>query len=205
MLERMFTSASARACCSFPDCGKPVIAKGYCPGHYKQRRKGQELRPLRPFFGREGPYGTEGPCRFNDRVEVQSGKWEPCTAPRYRAGWCAGHAAQHYEKRAIAPLRRRRTGCEFPGCPKPHHVGGHCAGHYRQLQKGRPLTPLGQRKGWFRSKAGYVYVWEPGHPNATSTGMSPSIPKLWRRSWIARFVPSRRFTIAMGDGMTTAP
>ncbi|SRR6266498_3661117 len=110
------------------------------------------------------------PCRFNDRPEVQSARWEPCLAPRHRAGWCAGHAAQHYEKRPIAPLRRRRTGCDFPSCPKPHHVGGYCAGHYRQLRRGRPLTPLGERKGWYRSSAGYIYVWEPSHPNANKRG-----------------------------------
>lgn len=34
--------------CSFDGCGKPALAKGLCPGHYEQQRKGQELRPLRP-------------------------------------------------------------------------------------------------------------------------------------------------------------
>ena len=33
--------------CSFPGCGKPHYAKGLCDGHYTQKRKGQELRPLR--------------------------------------------------------------------------------------------------------------------------------------------------------------
>ena len=166
----MFASRSEKDPCSFPDCGKSVLAKGYCPGHYKQMRKGKPLRPLRPFYGKEGRYGRNGPCRFNDLPAVQSGQWEPCTAPRQTGGWCAGHAAQHYEKRPMAPLRRRRTGCAFPECPKPHHVGGHCAGHYRQLQKGRVLTPLGQRKGWYKSGAGYIYTWEPSHPNANKAG-----------------------------------
>jgi hypothetical protein len=166
----MFESKPNRVPCSFPQCGRPVVARDYCSGHYKQWRKGQSLRPLRPFYGKEGPYGKNGPCRFNDRPEVQSGKWEPCTAPRHRAGWCAGHAAQHYERRPIAPLRQRRTGCAFADCPKPHHVGGYCAGHYRQLQRGRQLTPLGQRKGWYKSSAGYVYIWEPRHPNANKRG-----------------------------------
>jgi hypothetical protein len=168
--ETMFETMPAQRPCSFQGCEKPMLAKGYCSGHYKQLKKGKLLRPLRPFYGREGPYGIEGPCRFCDLPEVQSGEWEPCTAPRFRAGWCAGHAAQHYEKRPIAPLRKRRTGCDFPDCQKPHHCRGFCAGHYRQLQQGRPLMPLNLRKGWYKSGAGYVYIWAPDHPNADKRG-----------------------------------
>jgi hypothetical protein len=155
--------------CTFPGCGKQVLAKGYCSGHYKQLWKGKPLQPLRPFYGKEGRYGTKGPCRFNDLPEVRSSEWEPCSAPRYRAGWCVGHAAQVYEKRRLAPLRKRRSGCDFPECPKPHRSRGYCSGHYAQLQEGRPLTPLYQRKGWYTSN-GYVYIWEPDHPNADKRG-----------------------------------
>ena len=34
--------------CTFPGCDKPTHAKDLCGGHYRQQRKGQELRPLRP-------------------------------------------------------------------------------------------------------------------------------------------------------------
>jgi hypothetical protein len=165
----MFTEKRGKPC-SFPGCEKPIVAKGYCSGHYRQSRKGQPLRPLRPFNGKEEPYGLNGPCRFNDLPEVQSGEWEPCSASRYRAGWCVGHAAQRYEKRPLAPLRKRRSGCDFPDCSNPHHCRGYCAGHYRQLQLGRPLRPLNQRKGWYKSSNGYVYIWEPSHPNANKNG-----------------------------------
>lgn len=41
--------------CEYPDCGRPVVARGYCDGHYKQYiRRGNSRRgmhPLRP----EGP------------------------------------------------------------------------------------------------------------------------------------------------------
>jgi hypothetical protein len=89
--------------CSFDGCDKPFLAKGYCSAHYRQWRKGQPLRPLRPFYGKVRPYGPIGPCRFNDLPQVQSGEWEPCLATRARAGWCAGHAAQWYEKRPLKP------------------------------------------------------------------------------------------------------
>lgn len=34
--------------CTFDGCDKPSRAKGLCGSHYKQQRKGQELRPLQP-------------------------------------------------------------------------------------------------------------------------------------------------------------
>lgn len=34
--------------CTFDGCDKPYYGRGLCDGHYKQNRKGQELRPLRP-------------------------------------------------------------------------------------------------------------------------------------------------------------
>jgi len=156
--------------CSFPDCGKQVLAKGYCSGHYRQWRKGQPLRALRPFYGKAGPYGPNGPCRFNDLPQVRSGEWEPCLADRATGGWCAGHAAQWYEKRPLKPLRRRRMGCDFPDCSKSHSCRGFCAAHYQQLRQGKPLTPLNQRKGWYRASNGYIYIWEPDHPNANKHG-----------------------------------
>lgn len=155
--------------CGFEGCDKPLLAKGYCSAHYRQWRKGQPPRPLRPFYGKTGPYGPAGPCRFNDLSQVRTGEWEPFRAARATGGWCAGHAAQWYEKRPLKPLRRRRTGCDFPNCSNPHHCRGYCAAHYQQLRQGKRLTPLNQKKGWYK-RNGYVYVWEPGHPNADKRG-----------------------------------
>jgi len=156
--------------CGFEGCDKPLLAKGYCSAHYRQWRKGQPLRPLRPFYGKAGPYGSTGPCRFNDLPQVHSGEWEPCLAARATGGWCAGHAAQWYEKRPLKPLRRRRTGCGFPGCSNSHSSRGYCAAHYQQLRQGKSLTPLNQWKGWYKASNGYVYIREPGHPNADRRG-----------------------------------
>jgi HNH endonuclease len=70
----------------------------------------------------------------------------------------------------LKPLRRRRTGCEFPGCSNSHSCRGYCAAHYQQLRQGKTLTPLNQRKGWYKASNGYIYIWEPGHPNANRNG-----------------------------------
>ena len=156
--------------CSFTECDRPFLAKGLCSAHYKQLMKGQPLRPLRPFYGKVRPYGRIGPCRFNELPQVRSGEWELCLATRSTGGWCAGHAAQWYEKRPLKPIRQRRTSCDFPGCSNRHSCRGYCAAHYRQLQRGRPLTPLNLRKGWYKSSNGYVHLWEPQHPNADKRG-----------------------------------
>jgi HNH endonuclease len=157
--------------CAFEGCRKPFLAKGYCSAHYRQWSKGRSLRPLRPFYGKTGPYGPGGPCRFNELPQVRSGEWEPCLAVRATGGWCAGHAAQWYEKRPLRPLRRRRTGCDFPGCSNRHSCRGYCAAHYQQLRQGKPLRQLNQRKGWYKAaSSGYVYVWDPNHPNAKRQG-----------------------------------
>jgi hypothetical protein len=102
-IKRMFEPKQSVPRCSFQGCGKPRSAKGLCSGHYRQHRKGWELRPLRPH------YGTKGSCRF-----------ENCSKPRKRGGYCAGHAAQYYERRPLAPLFEPKSVCDFPGCTKRH-------------------------------------------------------------------------------------
>jgi hypothetical protein len=164
-IEHMFGKV-----CTFEGCGKPLLAKELCSAHYRQWRKGQPLRPIRPFSGKTGPYGPGGPCRFNELPQVLFGEWQPCLAARSTGGWCAGHAAQWYEKRPLKPLRRRRVGCDFPGCSNPHNSRGYCAAHYQQLRQRKTLTPLNQRKGWYRRGNGYIYIWGPDHPNADRRG-----------------------------------
>jgi HNH endonuclease len=138
--------------CTFDGCGKAAVNKGLCQAHANQRRKGQQLRPLRPF------YGTKGPCRFDG-----------CSKPRAAGGYCAGHAAQHYGGRPLAPLFKPKVGCDFPGCTKRHFALGYCQGHWRQLREKRPLMALREKKGW-RMDRGYVFIFEPTHPNAHRDG-----------------------------------
>jgi hypothetical protein len=37
--------------------------------------------------------------------------------PRVAGGYCAGHAAQYYGGRPLAPLFRPKKDCNFPRCP----------------------------------------------------------------------------------------
>ena len=129
-----------------------AVAKGLCQSHHKQRKKGQPLRPLRPF------YGTKGPCRFDG-----------CPKPRVSGGYCAGHAAQYYSGRPLVPLFRPKLDCDFPDCTKRHFALGYCQGHWRQLREKRSLTPLREKRGW-RMDRGYIAIFEPTHPNARKDG-----------------------------------
>lgn len=114
--------------CSFEGCGKGVVAKGLCAGHYRQHRAGEPLRPLKPW------HSAKGGCSFPD-----------CGRGRYRGGWCRGHAAQHYGGRPPAPLSVPREGCNFMGCPNPHRANGYCSSHLWQLSEGRdPASLLGR-------------------------------------------------------------
>lgn len=58
--------------CTFPGCDKPEFNPGLCAGHYYQKKRGEELRPLRekapcPVPGCEGEYSVKlsrsGVCR----------------------------------------------------------------------------------------------------------------------------------------------
>jgi hypothetical protein len=157
--------------CAFEECDRPAKTKGLCGAHYQQRRKRGTLRPLRPIASKEGA------CRFNDQPEVLSGKWEPCSAPRKRAGWCAGHVAQLYERRPLAPLRRPKRSCDFPGCSNPHYSLGYCRGHYRQRYEGRPLGRLRRKTGRYVDAFGYVRIYDPMHPNANKNGYVAPEPR----------------------------
>jgi hypothetical protein len=111
--------------CPLLDCGRPVVARGKCVGHYGQWRRGEELRPLRTWTS------NSGVCTFPD-----------CGRDRRGRGLCGGHLAQWYEGRPLAPLRVPIEGCSFEGCPKDHEAHGLCRGHLWQQRQGKPLTPL---------------------------------------------------------------
>lgn len=141
--------------CPLLDCGRPVVARGKCVGHYGQWRRGEELRPLRTWTS------NSGVCTFPD-----------CGRDRRGRGLCGGHLAQWYEGRPLAPLRVPIEGCSFEGCPKDHEAHGLCRGHLWQQRQGKPLTPLRSyaRKGWYLDSNGYQLVLDPEHPNARANG-----------------------------------
>lgn len=102
------------------------MAKGYCDGHYRKLKLGQELTPLRDPRARS--------CSFPQ-----------CVRPHYGNGYCAGHNRQFSMGQTLKPLRRRKPtyiGCKFDDCNQPHKSSGFCAGHYRQMKDCKKLRKL---------------------------------------------------------------
>ena len=62
--------------CAVPDCGKPPLSMGWCPGHYTQEREGPTHDPAAP--GRPGR-GCAVPG---------------CDGKHYAHGLCHAHAAR---------------------------------------------------------------------------------------------------------------
>lgn len=43
------TQEAIQKVCQFEGCGKTVVARGWCMGHYHQWYEGRDLKPLRRF------------------------------------------------------------------------------------------------------------------------------------------------------------
>jgi len=114
-------------------CEKSHLGKGLCGGHYAQKRRGEELRPLRAA-GRVG-------CEFVSEHGVG------CDQPHHCKGLCSRHYAQKRTKKKLEPLRETREECGFVDeggvpCGEKHYAKDLCRRHYRQYSEGQELVPL---------------------------------------------------------------
>lgn len=75
--------------CSFEGCGRPQHSRTLCQSHNNQRRKGQELRPIRK-------YSTDTLCSFSG-----------CSRPRYAYTLCDSHNWQRRQGYELTPIRER--------------------------------------------------------------------------------------------------
>jgi hypothetical protein len=76
--------------CTGPECELPVLAKGFCGGHYRQQHDGEKLRPLR--FSMDGLI-CEGPG---------------CDWPAKCKGFCMSHYRQLFDGRELTVVKRRK-------------------------------------------------------------------------------------------------
>ena len=99
--------------CTFPGCGKPALAKSLCNGHYQQKWKGQELRPLRPKLTLEE--------RFWQKVRKTESCWE----------WTAATNGKGYGHIGVDGRVRRahRVSWEMANGPIPEgmHIDHRCS------------------------------------------------------------------------------
>ena len=62
---------SSEQTCEFPGCGNAMLAKGLCNGHYNQKWRGIELRPLKSKRSNDEPLSfgyLEVPCLISDFI-----------------------------------------------------------------------------------------------------------------------------------------
>jgi hypothetical protein len=114
--------------CEYDSCERPVLSKGLCSGHYQQRQKGHELKPL----------------RNRDRHKVVPCSFEGCQNHSTAQGLCATHYSQKQRGLQLTPARARRVGatCSFGDCNNKHWGHGLCNGHWQQMSRGAELKPL---------------------------------------------------------------
>lgn len=81
--------------CAFPACGRVRRYKTLCAGHYQQKLRGDELKPLRM----KRAAGSEVQCSFQgcDKNTNKSSK-----------GLCRGHYNQRHLGQELTPLTRKR-------------------------------------------------------------------------------------------------
>lgn len=100
--------------CSFPGCDKHTRAKGLCDGHYQQRLRGQELRPLRS-------QGLTLEQRFWAKVRKTRDCWE----------WTAATTSDGYGRILVDGRMRyaHRLSWELTNGPIPDgmHIDHRCA------------------------------------------------------------------------------
>lgn len=107
--------------CCIGDCGRPVLARGWCGAHYRRWHKFGD-----PEYGAPLSPSGLGHCRI-----------EGCREPVLRESLCPSHYGRLV--RYGDPLEgRRRPGsvaspCQVDGCEKPVTARGLCEGHYKRL------------------------------------------------------------------------
>lgn len=80
--------------CAFEDCGKPSRATGLCQGHYRQKRLGKKMTPLR--FRSSPGVPTHRRCTF-----------QGCGRPLSSSLLCDAHYRQQKRGDELSPIRPR--------------------------------------------------------------------------------------------------
>ncbi len=104
----MSTVQSTKSVCEFPNCGRKIIGRGLCNGHFQQRRLGKVLKPL---YDAQRPKGSlpriicdeapcpradlEGPCHIFRGGKSTNGygviQWEGRSVRVHRYIWIAAN------------------------------------------------------------------------------------------------------------------
>lgn len=117
--------------CSFEGCGRKVSVMNLCASHNRQRRAGEDLRPIKAYNGR----GKKPECTFPG-----------CVRPQISKELCRGHYTQHYQGKELTPISnpRYKESCSVEGCRRQANYlpdeRPMCGAHYDRWKRyGDPL------------------------------------------------------------------
>ena len=130
--------------CTFPGCKREFAARGLCSGHYQQRQRGIELRPI---------WGDDPNWRFWQRVKKADGdacwEWDNVAGRRYGQFYLHGKQVQAHRASwelnvgeipdGIKVLHR----CDHTHCVRPDHLflGTQADNVADMISKGRAVFP----------------------------------------------------------------
>jgi len=101
--------------CSFDNCRGFGYLGGYCPTHYSQLYKGNELSEIGSSY-----FKPETVCSV-----------EECGNIRWSGGMCRGHYLQRHRGNPLQPVKQHPwTVCSIEGCKRGAITKGFCTGHY---------------------------------------------------------------------------
>jgi hypothetical protein len=142
--------------CSYPGCGGPYQAKGFCGAHYTQLLRTGEVvalgTPRRRSPQNRAPECSTPECKATPKKRGYCERHYRQARRRGEAGWngercsfepCEGVAVSkgmcdmHYKR----SLKEQRGPCAIDGCSKQIAAKGWCAAHYSRNRKyGDPLA-----------------------------------------------------------------
>jgi len=118
--------------CAVGACGRVIVARGWCSGHYDRWRRRGDVQADLPLPERK----QRGTCG--------------CGRPAYARGWCEAHYRRHLrggDAAADVPVRSPDdppppvATCQVEDCPRPAEARGWCHGHYLRWTRTTDVQP----------------------------------------------------------------
>jgi hypothetical protein len=175
--------------CTVDECDLPVVARGFCRGHYERWRRTGDPTAGGPLPARAVDVCTAPDCdrpvqsrdlcarhykqdrkhgrTVADRPRGRGACWvADCGRPVDAHGMCHGHYQRWRRTGEVtpdAPLRGERPSCAVDGCDRPHHARGLCRPHLDRLERTGDVgrSPIRTATGAGSISHGYLKVCVP--------------------------------------------